>query len=216
MIRPVARPAVALLLSCVLFSGCASRGGRIAAGAATMLVGGMFMATPGETTQNHPSCTPSPCPGVIDTLLTTESTDHTPQVIGGLMLVTGLILVVAGLATQDKPAEQPPVTIPVQPYAYGPQPPYAQPSYAYTPQPQPMLPSERLAAQTVDAPRPAQAVIVGRIENRLAIQASMAAHAGHCSSAVVTANKLAELDPELHVSLLEKDTELALCYASNN
>jgi hypothetical protein len=81
-----------------------------------------------------------------------------------------------------------------------------------------MLPSERLAAQaqTADVPRPAQAAIVGRIENRLAIQASMAAHAGHCSSAVITANKLAEIDPELHVSLLERDTELALCYTAPN
>jgi hypothetical protein len=31
---------------------------------------------------------------------------------------------------------------------------------------------------------------------------------------VITANKLAELDPDLHVSLLERDTELALCYAA--
>lgn len=203
------RPAVALLLSCVLFSGCASRGGRIGAGAATMIVGSMFMALPGETTQNHPTCTPSPCPGAIDTLLTTESTDRTPQIVGGLMLVTGAILVIAGLATHDTPAEQPRVHAPLQPYGY------AQASYA--PPQQPMLPSERLAAQAQTAvPRPAQAVIIGRIENRLAIQASTAAHAGHCRSAVVTANKLAELDPELHVSLLEKDTELALCYAANN
>jgi hypothetical protein len=138
---------------------------------------------------------------VVDTLLTHESTDHSPQVVGGLLLVAGAILFVAGLATHDAPAEQPPM----QPVAYAP-PPYVRP--------QPMLPSERLAAQAAEVPRPAQAAIVGRIENRLAIQASMAAHAGHCSSAVITANKLAELDPDLHVSLLERDTELALCYAA--
>jgi hypothetical protein len=198
------RPVVALLVSCVLFSGCASRGGRIAGGAATMIVGSMFMATPGATTTEHPTCTPSPCPAVVDTLFTHQSTDHSPQVVGGLLLVAGAILFVAGLATHDTPTEQPPMQQPVA---------YAPPRYV---PPQPMLPSERLAAQAraTEVPRPAQAAIVGRIENRLAIQASMAAHAGHCSSAVITANKLAELDPDLHVSLLERDTELALCYAA--
>jgi hypothetical protein len=204
------RPAVALLLSCILFTGCASRGGRIAAGAATMIVGGMFAATPGETTTHHPECNPSPCPGAVDALFTHDTTDHTPQIVGGLMLVTGAVLLIAGLATQDRPAEQASMPMPVQPVAYAPSPQRI------------LLPSERLALQAqaqpqpVAVPQPAQAVIVGRIENRLAIQASMAAHAGHCSSAVITANKLAELDPELHVSLLERDTELALCYTASN
>jgi hypothetical protein len=202
------RPVTALLLSCLLFTGCASRGGRIAAGAATMMVGGMFAATPGETTTHHPTCNPSPCPGAVDALFTHDTTDPTPQIVGGLMLVTGAVLLIAGLVTHDAPERQAPMQPAMQPVAYAP------------PPPQPMLPSERLAmqaqAEATAVPRPAQAAIVGRIENRLAIQASMAAHAGHCSSAVITANKLAELDAELHVSLLERDTELALCYATTH
>jgi hypothetical protein len=204
------RPSAALLLSCILFTGCATRGGRIAAGATTMIVGGMFMASPGETTTVHPSCTPSPCNGVIDTLFTHEHTDHTPQVVGGLMLIAGAALFSAGLATHDAPAAEltpvPPAAPPPPVYAYG--------GYApgYVAEPAPPAP---VARPGQPAPNPAATVITSRIENRLAIQASTAAHAGHCSSAVITANKLAQLDPEMHVSLLEKDTELALCYAES-
>ena len=202
------RPSAALLSSMVLISGCASRGGRIAAGATTMIVGGMFMATPGATTENHPTCTPGPCPGVVDSLLTTEHTDHTPQVVGGLMLIAGAALFIAGLATHDEPAaaERRPLAPPPPAYAYGG---YA-PGYAAEP-----APPAPVAQPTQPAQSPAATVITSRIENRLALQASMAAHAGHCSSAVITANKLAQLDPEMHVSLLEKDTELALCYADS-
>lgn len=203
------RPTAALLLSMVLISGCASRGGRIAAGATTMIVGGMFMATPGATTENHPTCTPGPCPGVVDSLLTTEHTDHTPQVVGGLMLIAGAALFIAGLATHDEqPAPEMQRIPPPPPPAYG----YAAygASPAYVPEPAPPAPVAQPASN------PAASVITSRLENRLALQASMAAHAGHCSAAVVTANELAKRDPEMHVELLERDTELALCYATGD
>ncbi len=203
------RPTAALLTSMVLISGCASRGGRIAAGAATMMVGGMFMATPGETSTVHPSCTPSPCNGVIDSLFTHEHTDHTPQVVGGLMLIAGAALFIAGLATHDEPAATETRPVPTPPPA---PPVYADAHAGYAPGYAEPAPPAPVAAP---APSPAATVITSRIENRLALQASMAAHAGHCSSAVITANKLAQLDPEMHVSLLEKDTELALCYADS-
>lgn len=202
------RPSAALLLSMVLISGCASRGGRIAAGATTMIVGGMFMATPGATTVSHPTCTPGPCPGVVDSLLTTEHTDHTPQVVGGLMLIAGAALFIAGLATHDEPPapEMRRMPPPPPPTAYG----YAPFAASPPPGPEPAPPGP--VAHPM--PSPAATVITSRIENRLALQASMAAHAGHCSSAVVTANELARRDPEMHVALLERDTELALCYVT--
>ena len=61
---------------------------------------------------------------------------------------------------------------------------------------------------------PADIALRDRIENRLAIQASLAAHTGNCSAAMVTADALAERDRELHAKLLAVDVELSRCYTT--
>ena len=82
--------------------------------------------------------------------------------------------------------------------------------------PQPMNQVE-VAGPTTERrplPSPAELAILSRVENRLAIQASLAAHTGHCAAAIVTATQLAKTDPALYGELLAKDAELATCYES--
>lgn len=71
------------------------------------------------------------------------------------------------------------------------------------------------APSSYAADLPANAVIVDRIENRLAIQASLIARTGNCTSAIATGNELAKHDPKMFAALLAADADLKACYDEN-
>lgn len=73
-------------------------------------------------------------------------------------------------------------------------------------------PATTPAPSSYAADVPASAVILDRVENRLAVQASLIARAGNCSSAIATGNELAKRDPDLFAKLLAADVDLKTCY----
>ena len=79
----------------------------------------------------------------------------------------------------------------------------------------PATPLATPAPSSYAADLPANAVIVDRIENRLAIQASLIARTGNCTSAIATGNELAKHDPKMFAALLAADADLKACYDEN-
>lgn len=71
-----------------------------------------------------------------------------------------------------------------------------------------------IAPQTPVSSAPAPAIVAldrSRPENRLAIQASVTAHAGHCDAARLTAQQLSEQDPRLYAELRATDRAVDDC-----
>ena len=182
------RKIFALLL--VTLVGCAKT--AMITGAATALAGAMLV-----TASPQSSCQPATGPnatensftnGICNTIATGAdgAAAFADRVIGTSLIVLGAALLVGGMIADDGPrAEVKRVAI------ARPAPPIARP-----------MPS------TVEA----NAALASRVENRLAIQASLVAHAGQCQAAKVTADRLAALDPPLFQALMSRDLELAQCY----
>lgn len=200
MLRRLA--ALSLALPLVTASTGCSKGGLIAAGAVTTVVGMGVAATPGDT-HTHEGWFGG----------TYEHESHGNEVFGGLLVVTGIVLMIAGLAARDDSEKQ---TVTLYPAPVVPPPMAYVPGYA-TEAPQVVV--DAPSAQTVvvantavvEQTTPAAVALSSRVSNRLAIQASALAREGQCEAAVITARKLAEVDFDLYERLLVADPALASC-----
>lgn len=130
MRRPLA---AVLLVTLGAASGCASRHGKIAAGT-VMAVTGLAIAG-----ASNPSVTREDWFG--DTY---QDVDHSNDVLGGLLAVSGAILILAGVATSDETPHT--VMMVPQPYAYAPV--YVPPAPAEPAPPHPVV-VDAPSAQTV-------------------------------------------------------------------
>lgn len=138
---------------------------------------------------------------------TYQSEDHSSDITGGLMVVTGVVLLIAGLAARDEHAE--PRMVTAYP-AYVPMPMYAAPptqTIVDAPNAQTVIVADTVIVENA----PANAALMSKVANRLAIQASVTAKAGHCEAALLTARKLAEVDLDLYEKLLVTDEAIARC-----
>jgi len=127
--RPLA---AVLLVTSLAAAGCASRHGKIAAGTVMAVTGLAIAGTPNSSVTRED--------WFGDTY---QDVDHSNDILGGLLAVSGAILMLAGFATSDE-APRTVMMVP-QPYAY-------QPVYVPAPEPAPPHPV------VVDAPS-AQTVI---------------------------------------------------------
>ncbi len=173
---------VILLAGCTV-SRAAMIGGTAAAFAGVMLV----------TASPSSSCQPETGPNAVENSVGTGICNGiagfddsllagADRVVGASLLVIGAALLVAGVVTSH---DDPPDEV------------------------------KRVAtAPPVRAmPGPvANPASMARVENRLAIQASIVAHAGQCQAAKVTADRLAAVDPALFQALVSRDLDLARCY----
>jgi len=192
------RLAVVVALAVVVStSACTPGRAAMAAGAGSLLLGGMTIAAnqpSSECTYGH-DCGPI---GFFDPV--DDGIDTAQRRLGAGMMITGAALVIIGLVAEAHHTESTPPS-------------------AVT-----FVPTQRVigapgAVVVGEAPAvertatPAELAIRSRIENRLAIQASFAARRGDCVAAVATSARLAEIDPVMHAELVRTDADLAHCLA---
>ncbi len=186
------------LAAAVTTSACTPGRAAIAAGAGTMLLGGMSFAggaPNSDCTYGH-DC--GPIGSFSDSI--NDDFNQGQRDLGKVLLATGAVLVLIGLVAEANHTESTPPS-------------------AVT-----FAPAQRVigapGAVTVGAgpvversATPAEMAIRSRIENRLAIQASLTARRGDCRGAVATSVRLAEIDPAMHAELVRTDADLAHCIA---
>ncbi len=162
---------------------------------AAATIGGVMLAA--SSVNNR--CQPASGPNATENAAVTTTCDGVAslgdpfgnvinQVFGIGMVAAGIALMVAGvvMSNDDPPAEPKPVAI--------------------------VRPMQQVATPAPPTTLAANAAINSRVENRLAIQASLVAHSGQCAAAKVTANRLAAIDPPLFQALISRDIDLARCY----
>jgi hypothetical protein len=187
------RPLLAAFLVLALLNGCAAPRAAIVGGAATMLAGGLLLSRsvsdPCATGQTGPDVA---CQAVSLGLASHAASFENDMIEagGGLLLAAGAALAIAGFASLPKgESEKAPAAAALRPAAI----------VLVAPKP---------------APNPAIVALRSREQNRLAFQASTAAHIGQCGAAALTAQRLAELDAPLYQELLATDATLASCVAA--
>jgi len=111
--------------------------------------------------------------------------DRATETLGIGMIVVGAVWMIAGLASTDEQRAPLPAL-----------------SLAPIPIVQSGLPPPPLAANLP---------IASRLENRLAIQTTVAARRGDCAAAIASGTRLAELDAALHAKLLQTELAYAGC-----
>lgn len=190
---------VALVAALVTTSACTPGRAAIAAGAGSLVLGGLSLA--GGQSSGGSSCTGSEgaC-DFVDGLLDPprDSFNEGQRDLGAALMIGGAALVIIGLVAEgnrskdDAPAATSALTF---------------------------APAQRVvgAPGMLDAPMvertasPAEMALRSRLENRLAIQASFTARRGDCVAAVATSVRLAEVDPAMHAELVRTDADLAHC-----
>ena len=194
------RPAVALALTLAASAGGCTKTGMIAAGGAIALTGVAVAATPNEMETEH---------GFFGG--TYQSEDHSNDVLGGLLAITGAVMLLAGASMRDDEERRMvtvyPAPVPMPVYAVAPVYPESPPVVVDAPNAETVI----IADTVVVEHAPAGAAIASQMSNRLAIQASVTARKGECAAAVLTAKKLAEIDIELYERLLVTDVAVAEC-----
>jgi hypothetical protein len=182
------RRLASVIVASSVLSGCATSPRAKLVGGGALAISGVALGMP----RDHDECrgdwkgATDFCNGVDNTLA---------SLLGMGLVVLGVVLAVDGLHDLEEEANArrddesrliqsgPPTPVPATP-----------------------------AASSYDAELPAAAVILERVENRLAMQASAIARTGDCSSAIATANELAKRDPDMFGKLLVADPDLAACY----
>ena len=174
----------------------------IAAGGAIALTGVAVAATPNEMETEQ---------GWFGG--TYQSEDHSNDVLGGLLAITGAVMLLAGASMRDDEERRMvtvyPAPVPAPVYAVAPM--YPAPSVVVD---APNAETVIVADTVVVEHAPAAAAIASQMANRLAIQASVTARKGECTAAVLTARKLAEVDFALYERLLVTDAAVAECSVS--
>jgi hypothetical protein len=186
------RLALALALALVT-SACTPGRVAIAAGAGSVLLGGaMFAGGAGDSGCGDRS-------NCVDLDLGPSGDDV--QAMGAALLVGGALLLAVGFAAENNRADEP---LPTSAVVFA-------PAQRVTGAPGAIMVSEGPAIESTATP--AELAIRSRVENRLAIQASLTARRGDCRAAVATSVRLAELDPAMHAELVRTDSHLAYCIA---
>jgi hypothetical protein len=179
---------VAVALAVTLFAGCASLPPRkkIALGAA-MTVAGIAMVAASEAAEPETdSCPPSSLDcatlgGPLGGLMVLQGAASFGMLVGGLGEMASGVI---DLRREDARMREANAKVAVAP-----------PARAKRPTASP-------AAAILDP---------ARLENRLAIQASVTARAGHCEAARMTALQLSQLDVKLFERLRATDEQVAAC-----
>lgn len=176
-----------LLLVASLATGCTARQ-RMAAGGVAVVSGLIMAAQPVETTWTI--CAPGECETLSDAFLTSKREDRSLQDTGVMLAITGLVLAIHGAVTMGREDR-------------------AEARRAELARQQAEL-DARIAARaaaTPTAPPPPPPPL----QTRLAMQASLIAKTGNCSSALATARRLAEIDADAYAQLLLRDEAVARC-----
>ncbi len=194
------RLAVVVAASLLFGSACTPSRAAIMAGAGTMLLGGITFAA-GAPNSN---CTYSGQCGGVDSFVDGVGDDINEGVrtLGAGMFITGALLLVVGLATNNDDGshdEGKPVRITNL---------HAPAVDVVFEQPDPTLSAPGMVDRLAT---PAEMAVRSRIENRLWIQARVAASRGDCVAAGVTSKQLAQVDPALHAELMRTDVDVAIC-----
>ncbi len=185
---------LAVLLLLVSFATGCTKGGRIAAGSIIAVTGvGLAAATNEMETRS----------GLFGG--TYQSEDHSNDVLGGLLAITGAVLLLSGIAARDDEDRTQTMMIYPPPVAYVP---YVAPSVVVdAPSAQTVIYADTVIVQNA----PASAALASHLANRLAMQVSTTARDGHCEAALATAKQLAEVDLDLYERLLVTDEAVARC-----
>lgn len=203
-LRPIMsnRAVVALVLAVLAStSACAPSRAAIAAGAGSIVLGGLSLAAgqPNSTCEGSEHCGFSE--GLFDSVA--DDVHDGQRQLGGALMIGGAALVIVGLiaSRSSDDVEQP---APASALAFAP----AQRIVG--------APGASVGATDPNVERtasPAEMALRSRIENRLALQASFSARRGDCVAAVASSVRLAEVDPAMHAELVRTDADLANCLA---
>jgi len=179
-----------LLLVASLASGCTARQ-RLAMGGAAVVTGVILAAQPVETTWTI--CAPGECETISDAWYTSKKEDSTLRDTGVMLLVTGLVLALHGLASIPKEDR-------------------AEEFRAEAARHEAEREARRVAAaRRLPPPPKAPPAPPPSVESRLAMQASLIAKTGNCDGARATAQRLAEIDADAYAHLLLTDEAVARC-----
>lgn len=180
-------------------SACTGSRAAIVAGAGTMLLGGMSFAA-GAPNNN---CTyDRQCDGV-DTFFDGigDDVNEGQRALGAGMMITGGLVLLAGLVANNHDSSdevEVVATTNVRPPAVD----------VVFEQSAPTLAAPGMVDRTAS---PAELAVRARLENRLWLQARIAASRGDCVATVATSKRLVEVDPALHAQLLRDDVDVATC-----
>jgi hypothetical protein len=149
-----------------------------------------------------------PCGGV-DTFFdgVSDDLDHGMRTVGTGLLVTGAVLVVAGLVAnaQHSEVDTTPVATTNERVTVG---------VTFAPPGLVVGPGGVLTPDvTESSATPAELALRSKIENRLAIQASSSARRGDCVASAATTTHLAQVDATMHAELLRTDRNVVDCLA---
>lgn len=178
-----------LLLVASLAIGCTARQ-RMAVGGIAVVSGVIMAAQPVETTWTI--CAPGECETLSDAFLTSKKEDRTLQDTGVMLAITGLVLAIHGAVTMGREDRE-------------------EARNAELARQQAEL-DARISARRAAAAKPkAPPPPPPSLGTRLAMQASLIAKTGNCSSALATARRLAEIDADAYAQLLLTDEAVARC-----
>lgn len=182
-----------LIVMCLASAGCgASRQTKVIGGTAMAAAGGLLVAWSPDARCSNADGSQDGATDVCTALIAEPmniAADIVSTAIGvGLIAVGGGLLISATASRNAEPAPTPIARV------------------------EDSAPTKFIPVPVGGPPTPAELAIRSRLENRLAIQASVSARAGQCSAAVMTANQLAGRDHEMFATLVASDADLARCY----